>query len=340
MMKLMVRPRTGFAITESLLILITLGIIGFVGWFVWNSNDTYDNRLDDVGSIAFDAQAKKLVAVGDIVCDPHDPHLLIKNLGYCQDSNTYKLTAKINPNAILALGDLQYDDGALDKFISRYDKTWGKLKSITYPAPGNHEYGTNAASGYFGYFNNTKANGPAGETGKGYYSFDLGGWHFISLNSNCAFVGGCGEGSPQLEWLKADLQKNKLSCTAAFWHHPHFTSGNYADDEAAQNLSTNFWTVLAGNKADVILNGHDHIYERFSLLSPSGDKSENGIRQFTVGTGGKALYKKKAAITGSEIAIDDKFGVLVMELYQKAYRWQFISLDGKVLDSGYQQCVV
>lgn len=314
------------------------GVIAFTGWYVYQSKEKTDtslnNSLTSSDDIPASNESHKIVAVGDIVCDPGDPYRLVKNLGYCQEEATYQLAAKNNPDAVLALGDLQYNDGTLDKFQSRFDKSWGQLKSITYPAAGNHEYGTTNAAGYFSYFGSR-----AGEPGKGYYSFDIGAWHFIALNSNCAQVGGCGEGSPQLEWLKQDLAANSSqTCTAAFWHHPRFTSGNYSTDSASRNLSSAFWTELVKSKADVVLNGHDHIYERFAPQNSAGEADQKGPQQFTVGTGGKVLYKKKVVAPNSEVIIDDSFGVLVMELYTKAYRWQFISADGKTLDSGTQKC--
>lgn len=329
----------GFTVIELVLFLVLAGVVGFTGWYVYESSKKADESLSSSLFASSDIQThtkiQKIVAVGDIVCDPGDPHLLVKNLGYCQDANTYALASKVKPDAVLALGDLQYENGALDKFNSRYDKTWGQLKSITYPAAGNHEYVTTGAGGYFSYFGSR-----AGESNKGYYSFDIGGWHFIALNSNCAQVGGCGEGSPQLEWLKQDLAANSDQvCTTAFWHHPRFTSGNYSTDSASRNLSSAFWTELVKSKADVILNGHDHIFERFAPQNSAGEGDEKGPRQFTAGTGGKVLYKKKVVAPNSEVLIDDSFGVLVMELYTKAYRWQFISDEGKTLDSGSQNCL-
>lgn len=331
------KHQTGFTAIGALLLII-VGLIGFTGWYVYQAgkkaDKSFSNSENATNNVPINGEVHKLVAVGDMVCDPRDPHLLVKSLGYCQEEKTYALAAKHNPAIVLALGDLQYEDGTLDKFNSRYDKSWGELKSITYPAPGNHEYGTDAAAGYFSYFGKR-----AGEPGKGYYSFNDGGWHFIALNSNCASIGGCGEGSPQLEWLKQDLAANNTyACTAAFWHHPRFTSGRYSTDSASRNLTSAFWSELVKNKADIVLNGHDHLYERFAPQNSAGEADKNGPRQFTAGTGGKVLYKKTVAAPNSEVLIDDNFGILVLELYSKAYRWQFISIEEKVLDSGRQSC--
>ncbi|HLB66711.1 MAG TPA: metallophosphoesterase [Candidatus Saccharimonadales bacterium] len=328
----------GFTVIELALFLILAGVVSFTGWYVYESSKKADESLSNSliasSDIQTNTKAQKIVAVGDIVCDPGDPYRLVKNLGYCQDEATYQLTVKIDPDAVLALGDLQYNDGTLDKFKSHYNKSWGQLKSITYPVAGNHEYVTNGASGYFSYFGNR-----AGEPDKGYYSFDISTWHFIVLNSNCAQISGCGESSQQLEWLKQDLAAStRQACVAAFWHHPRFTSGKYLTDSASRNLSSAFWVELVNNHVEVVLNGHDHIYERFALQNSAGEADQKGPRQFTVGTGGKELYKRKAVVPNSEVLIDDSFGVLVIDLYLKAYRWQFISTEGKILDSGSQKC--
>lgn len=286
-----------------------------------------------------DSRPKKVVAVGDIACDPSDKNFSGGSKSYCQASATYGLVKKLKPDAILALGDLQYEDGSLDKFMQSYDKNWGQIKHSIYPVAGNHEYLTSGAEGYFNYFNEGQSSGRAGEVGKGYYSADIGIWHIIALNSNCAEVGGCGENSPQLNWLEQDLSSSKHACILAFWHHPHFSSGRYALDKKTIDRSTPFWEALLRHKADVILNSHDHLYERFAPQTSDGKPSSSGVRQFTVGTGGKVLYKQLLKQFNSERLIDDQFGVLSMRLSPNAYEWNFVGIDGKILDSGHQQCV-
>jgi hypothetical protein len=161
---------------------------------------------------------------------------------------------------VLMLGDGSYEDGTLAQYQSFYDPTWGRFKSITHPATGNHEYQTPDAQGYFQYFG-----AAAGDPRLGYYSYDIGTWHMIVLNSNCyKFAGGCGANTAQVKWLHNDLATHPNACTLAYWHHPHFTSGFSADDNGGHNVTTAFWNELYNAGADVVLNGHDHDYERFA----------------------------------------------------------------------------
>lgn len=308
-----------------------VGAVGLAGWFVFERNNQPKSL-----TVATEAKPKKVVAVGDIVCDPSSDNANSANPEYCQSDQVYNLVSSLRPDAVLGLGDLQYDDGALNKFQAAFDKKWGDLQDIFYPAPGNHEYGTPNAAGYFSYFANSKLKDTISEP---YYSFNLGGWHLISLNSNCEYVGGCDEGSPQLEWLRTNLEKAGNKCTLAFWHHPHFTSGKYSTNQGSKSLSSDMWAELFGHQADIVLNGHDHLYERFKPQDPDGLANPDGIRQFTVGTGGKEHYSQQTTADNSEKVIDDKFGVLTLELYPDSYKWQFKSVGGEVQDSGSQACI-
>lgn len=321
----------GLSLVEGLLIVAVLLGIGLVSWRFYGSS--YSVKPVGINS---PHQPNRIIAVGDIACDPASSHFSGSEPAYCQAAKTYQTAKTIKAQSVLALGDLQYENGSLDKFENSYAKTWGILKSITYPAPGNHEYSTPKASGYYSYFGASSAAGV--DISRGYYSFNLGTWHLISLNSNCSEIGGCGADSAQMQWLDKDLQASSARCTLAFWHHPRFTSGSYATSQATSNLSATLWASLYAHKADVILNGHDHIYERFALQTPDGKSSQAGIRQFTVGTGGKEHYKKQTTTANSEKIIDDEYGVLAMDLDEGAYKWRFVTTDGKVKDSGYQQC--
>jgi hypothetical protein len=203
---------------------------------------------------------------------------------------------------------------------------------------GNHEYLTPGAAGYFDYFNGAgNAHGPAGERARGYYSFDVGSWHLIALNSVCDEVGGCHAGSPQERWLRADLAAHPARCTLAYWHHPRFSSG-------LQSSSTRFipfWQALYEAGVDVVLNGHDHSYERFAPQDPEGQLDpDHGIRQFVVGTGGGSHYGFPGVILpNSEAQNADTFGLLMLTLHPTRYDWEFVPMAGKTFqDSGTAAC--
>jgi acid phosphatase type 7 len=233
--------------------------------------------------------------------------------------------------AVLPLGDIQYEDGALDKFTASYAPSWGRLKSITHPVPGNHEYLTANAAGYYSYFG-----AAAGDPTKGYYSYDVGAWHVVALNSNCSPVGGCGSGSPQLTWLKADLAAHPTKCTVAYWHHPLFSSGEHGNNPSTAPL----WDALAASGAELVLSGHDHDYERFApQTSAAVADPAKGIRQFVVGTGGKNHYALTTLKPNTEVQNVDTYGVLKLTLHPTSYDWVFMPEQGKTFtDSGTQQC--
>src|SRR4029450_3695934 len=198
----------------------------------------------------------------------------------CHQQATSDLAVAANPTGVLALGDQQYDRALLGGFVNSYEPTWGRLKAVTHPVPGNHEYLSGAAD-YFTYF------GPAaGDPAKGWYSFDIGARHLIALNSSCARVGGCGPGSPQERWLRADLAAHPNRCTLAFWHHARFSSSGHGSYPTYDG----FWRALYEAGADVVLSSHDHDYERFAPQDPDAKPDpRRGMRQFVVGTGGKNL---------------------------------------------------
>lgn len=274
-----------------------------------------------------------IAAAGDIACDPADANYNggAGTEGACYMKVTSDLLLKINPAAVLTLGDNQYEVATLSEFQRSFDPTWGRLKSIIHPAVGNHEYKTPGASGYFNYFG-----AAAGEPEKGYYSYDIGTWHIIALNSNCSDVGGCGFGSPQEQWLRADLVAHPAFCTLAYWHHPRFSSGRYGNNPEYAA----FWQDLYNAGVDVVLVGHEHNYERFAPQGPSGAADPaRGIRQFIVGTGGKNFSPFVTIQPNSEIQKSDTFGVLVITLHPNGYDWRFVPEPGKrFTDSGSTSC--
>ena len=190
------------------------------------------------------------------------------------------------------------------------------------PAPGNHEYQTTDAAGYFSYFG-----AAAGTPGEGWYSYDLGAWHVVVLNSNCEFVG-CGEESPQHAWLEADLRAHPATCTLAYWHHPRVSSGRHGDDPRTDAL----WGALAAGGADVVLVGHDHDYERIAPIDT--------MRSFVVGTGGRSLYAfERPTGARTELRVNDSYGLLMLTLRDDGFSWRFVPAEGStLLDAGSAGC--
>jgi chitodextrinase len=242
------------------------------------------------------------------------------------DTATALLLDALRPNAVLTSGDNAYNDGSAAQYTQYYDPTWGRHKSVTYPTPGNHEYQTSGASGYFGYFGSR-----AGTAGKGWYSYNLGAWHLIALNSEVAH----GATSEQVTWLKNDLAASGARCVVAYWHKPRFTSGNYSDMSEFQP----FWDALYAANADVVVNGHDHNYQRYVPMTPTGARDDaRGIREFVVGTGGRSHYGIRAD-SRREAADSTSYGVLKVTLRATGYDWQFIPEAGKTFtDSGSGAC--
>jgi hypothetical protein len=272
-----------------------------------------------------DANTSTLVGAGDIAwCG---------NLSGAQA--TAKLIDKI-PGTVFAAGDLAYDKGTFEEFQACYQPTWGRFKKRTKPAPGNHEYSGSDASGYFRYWGTQ-----AGDPEKGYYSFDLGAWHVIALNTNCDVqpLGGCREGSPEEIWLREDLAAHSNRCIVAFGHHALFSSGFSAKHARHTELHA-FWRDLYAAHADLILAGHEHSYERFAPQDPDGKAdAENGIRQITVGTGGRSHTFLGYAEENSEVRNSDTFGVLKLTLSPGKFKWEFVpEAGGTFRDSGEGTC--
>lgn len=236
--------------------------------------------------------------------------------------------ALIAPQAgiVAGLGDMAYPDGSADAFTRCYEPAWGPFRERTRPAPGNHDAATPGAAGYHGYFADV-----AGPAPQGYYSYELGAWHVIVLNSNCGQVGGCGPDSAQVGWLRKDLRHAATGNVLAYWHHPRFSTGQHGDDPRTQT----FWEVLQAGGADVVLNGHDHDYQRFAPQTPDGAPSPDGMREFVVGTGGTGLRPFADDRATVEYRQDEHLGVLRLDLEACGYRWSFLPVGGGgALDQG------
>ena len=285
-----------------------------------------------VGTIVDDDGPPVIAAAGDIACSPTSAYY---NRGVgaelnCRQRATSDLLARGGYDAVLTLGDNQYERGELADYEAVYDRSWGRVKAITHPTPGNHEY-MSGAGGYFRYFG-----AAAGDAASGWYSFDLGSWHVIALNSNCAQVGGCWDGSPQERWLRNDLARHAgAKCTLAFWHEPRFSSGAHGDNVAYTEL----WRALYEAGADVVLAGHDHDYERFAPQAPSGVlDTGRGIREFVVGTGGSHLRPFGAIREWSEVRDATSVGILELRLRRDGYDWRFRPAVGSFTDAGSGPC--
>jgi hypothetical protein len=230
--------------------------------------------------------------------------------------------------AVLTLGDEQYVEGRLSAFRRSYAPTWGRRLSITHPAPGNHE-AMSGGGGFYAYFGKR-----AGSLRRPYYSFNIGSWHLVALDSDCSSSAGCSRGSPQERWLAADLRHHRSRCTLAFWHEPRFSSGGHGNHAQYQP----FWRDLFDAGADVVLNGHDHDYERFAPQTPTGKPDPNGLREFVVGTGGKDLRTFHLIKPNSEVR-SSTFGVLELRLRPSSYSWRFVPIAGSTFtDSGTGRC--
>ena len=260
--------------------------------------------------------ATTILAVGDVAsCDA------------TADESVAQLVGQ-QEGVIAVLGDIAYPHGTSDNFANCFNPAWGPLRDRIYPTPGNHEYGTPGAAGYFEYFG-PRAAGPGG-----WYSYDLGEhWRVIVLNANCAEVGGCTPDSEQGRWLTKTLRDSAGRHILAYWHHARFSTGPHGPDTSVAP----FWDQLYEAQAEVILSAHDHIYERFAPQTPWGAPATDGIRQFTVGTGGASLYDfGSGPEPTTQVRNNDTFGVLKLTLRRTEYSWRFIPAQGTFTDSGSQ----
>jgi hypothetical protein len=262
------------------------------------------------------------VGAGDIAqCDSKD---LQKNPVYA----TAQMVARI-PGTVFTAGDNAYPSGSATQFQNCYQPTWGQFKDRTLSSPGNHDYQDTPGDAYYSFFGNN-----AGEAGQGYYSVDLGVWHIIMLNSNIP----AGAGSPQEKWLRSDLAGNRKTCTLAIWHHPLYSSGEHGNNGKFKDL----WQALYEHHATVVVNGHDHDYERFAPQDPNGKADPvRGIREFVVGTGGADLRNFNQIRDNSEVRDSQTFGVIRFTLRPTSYDWQFIpAAGGTFTDQGTAACSV
>jgi hypothetical protein len=269
-----------------------------------------------------------LAAGGDVACPSGDTE------NPCKQATTASLIAGQHPSAVAVLGDSQYSSGLLSEYNSTgaYNATWGLFNPIVHPAPGNHEYAASStASGYFTYFGSAAGNGN--------YSYELGSWHVVSLNSDCT-NSGCQDSiagttsSAEVSWLTSDLAAHPNQCILAYWHHPRFSSGWVGNSPGVGS----FWTALYAAHADMVLNGHDHMYERFAQQDPTQSATSQGLREFVVGTGGESLFPRGTIQPNMQAVDNSHVGALFLTLHRGSYGWAFRATDGTVLDSGSTSC--
>ncbi|MEX2440414.1 MAG: metallophosphoesterase [Actinomycetota bacterium] len=287
--------------------------------------------------LARKAEPITVVAAGDIACDPQNPAF---NGGrgtsdHCAQHRTANLIERIDPDAVFALGDLQYDDGSLADFRAVYDRSWGRFYDITYPIVGNHEYGSGDPQGYFDYFDRR----PIGDAGEGWYSFRIGHWEVYALNANCSYpyfqAPSCERGSEQWVWLRDSLRQSRAVCQLAMWHEPRVSSGPHGSYPRLEPL----WRLVDEAGVELVLSGHDHLYERFAPIGRGGRPDPDGVRQFIVGVGGGELYAVADPQPGSEVRVDDRFGVLELELDEARFAWTYRAIEpDRELDSGMEDC--
>lgn len=282
-----------------------------------------------------------VAAAGNIACDPTWPEFNSGNgtASDCHQRETAALLSRTKLAAVLTLGDAQYGCGGLSAYQQAFGPTWGRFLSITRPTPGNHDYTTTGgsgcdptghAAGYFTYFG-----AAAGRFGQSYYSFDIGKWHIVSLDSQCSAVGGCGPGSPEETWLRADLATHPTKCTLAYWHYPLFSSGT----EGSRPDASTFWSDLDKAGAEVVLSAHEHDYERFAPQRVDATPSAKGLREFVVGTGGRIRHAFGNVRVNSQVRADSTWGVLELTLHPSSYDWRFVpATPGGFTDAGSAAC--
>lgn len=283
-----------------------LAVLG--GVLLWSPAGRADAAPDRARAAGFTA-----VAAGDIAeqCTADDSG--------CEHPKTAALVQKINPSFVMTMGDNQYDDARAKDFARYYDTTWGAFKDKTKPVPGNHEtYDPDGElAGYKSYFGDIAT--PDGTT---YYSFDKENWHFIALDSNNL-------DSEQLDWLKNDLAATSKKCVAAYWHHPLYSSGEHGNDPVSRPA----WKLLYDAGAELVLNGHDHHYERFAPQNPDGERDDNGLVELLGGMGGANPYSIEEVQPHSEKRLTDTFGVVKLNFTDTGFSWDLVGTDGSTKDS-------
>lgn len=287
------------------------------------------------------AKTVSIAAVGDIACSPN--YELFNGgegaQGACQHKKVAAAIKQARADALLLLGDIQYSYGDYEEYVKSFVPAFRDVGSPIIAAAGNHEYQRGNAAGYFKAFATFFPSAKYLVDGKTYFATTLGQWRVIVLDSDCEYVGGCDGASPQYKWLSKELSSSSAKCTLAMWHHPVITSGEHKEN-ASTGRAKEMFRLLIDKRADVVLSGHDHNYERFGRHLADGRPDPAGIRSFVVGTGGQSLYGfKQPLLPAHQAGLDNVYGYLKMLLKPDAYDWQFVDVSGTVRDRGSDSCV-
>jgi hypothetical protein len=307
-----IRLRTFLLVALVVIVAVVAGVAaGFA--FMSGRNDTGES----------DFRVEVLLAAGDIAECDHEG-----------DEATAAILAEYPDVTIAPLGDLAYQEGTPAQFEDCYDPSWGRFKDRTRPATGNHDHSTTNAQGYWDYFGSR-----GGPYDKYYYSYDLGAWHVVVLNSDCWRVDGCELGDPQVQWLRKDLNQSPALCTLAYWHRPPFSSGRYGDAANTARVQP-LWQAAYEEGVDLVLTAHEHSYERFAPMDAAGKRDGAGMRLIVVGTGGGNLREfANDPLPTTETRNDDTWGVLKLSLHSTGYDFEFLPVEGKSFtDSGSGSC--
>lgn len=268
------------------------------------------------------APTKVVVAVGDMACSPADR--TAQNT--CQQQATSTLATQLGPAAVLTLGDEQYETGSFFQFRHSYAQSWGPLRPLTFPVPGNHEYETPQAAGYFRYFRYRLPEPP------GWYTYRLGSWRLYAINSECGAVD-CGA---ERAWLAGELRKHHGACALMYMHRPRYASRTSHESKMSVQ---GFWRIAYRHHLDVALAGHVHGYERFHRMNADGSRDPDGLVSFIVGTGGRSLDSRNPPALGTAKQYYDDFGVLRLRLRRGSFGWRFVNINGETVDRGGRQCM-
>ena len=313
----------GGTLTGTLTRAAVAGVAAFNDFSIDRTGNGYRLAASAAGLSNATSSSFNVTAVTSVLVGAGD----IADCGTSGDEATANLLDNI-AGTVFTAGDNAYNDGSATNYSQCYAPTWGRHRARTRPSPGNHDYRTAGASGYFDYYGSN-----AGPAGLGYYSYNLGNWHIISLNSNIDMSAG----STQEQWLRSDLAANNKPCTLAYWHHPRFSSGSHHGSSTAPQP---LWQALYDARAEIVISGHEHHYERFAPQTPTGSAdASRGIREFVVGTGGTDFYPSGTPIANSQKQNTGTWGVLKLTLSSNGYSWQFIPEAGKTFtDSGSGSC--